>query len=325
MSKIITLVSMLYLSILTNPVVGLFWCNSQCFKMADTKVMTFMKGKYVTSPNGKKFSEIYCAEGNACHLVNKIEAIQCVNMGVDHQGKINWKCDTVMAGNDLIIGYTNPTCRGYRSTDDNEYAYKNSCLVMVKLDTIIQQTQQTQSVILPNDSYESNYIAFYCLFSLLIILMIYICLTQKIIRYVNTFFDQNIQQNQPYVSYTSTLRPFTNPSVTIINNQNSQTSQNIVNPHFPTNSYVNKIPNIVNPNNSNEQLRKRIVSAKLDKQLINNLSDNKQHTIETVGKSDNLNHPFNDPNENIQHPDTTNHTTIKTVGKSDNKNHPFGN
>lgn len=113
--------------------VSQLFCGSRCFRMRDTHVMTFYQGQTATNSAGRQLPQIYCAEGNACNLVDKVKSIQCFNNGVDMSGKVNWNCNSNIVGDDFSVDYTNPTCEGWSGQNDNDYAHINSCICMVKL------------------------------------------------------------------------------------------------------------------------------------------------------------------------------------------------
>lgn len=92
--------------------VSQLFCGTRCFRMRDQSVMTFYQGQSATNSAGKFLPQIYCAEGNACGSVDRVKSIQCFNKGVDLSGKVNWKCESNIVGDDFSVDYTNPTCEG---------------------------------------------------------------------------------------------------------------------------------------------------------------------------------------------------------------------
>lgn len=130
----ISIVKTLCLVLLTTQlVVSQLFCGSRCFRMRDVSVMTFYQNQYATNSAGGQLPQIYCEKGNACNLVDKVKSVQCFNKGVDMSGKVNWKCESNIIGDDFTVDYTNPTCEGWSSQYDNDYAHSNSCICMVKL------------------------------------------------------------------------------------------------------------------------------------------------------------------------------------------------
>jgi hypothetical protein len=119
-------------SFLVTPIFA-YWCSPTCFKMSEAKVLTFYQGSSATNSKGQNFPHIYCAEGNACSDVGKIKSVQCFNQGTDYTGKVNWRCETNLVGDDISVDYANPTCEGYSSQNDNEFGYTGSCICMVKV------------------------------------------------------------------------------------------------------------------------------------------------------------------------------------------------
>lgn len=315
LSKFFTLLS-LFLS-----TTSALWCGQKCFKMSDVQVMTFYKDQFITAPDGRTFGQIFCADGNACHLVDRIETVQCKNQGVDQQGKVNWKCVTNLVGDDIIVGYTNPTCYGYRNVNDNEYAHTGSCLVMVKVDIKPQKlytppvytSPQSKYVHKPHvhtsfqtvtntpTVYNELYTLCSALFFLFCLVLTFMCCcpsegTQTNLSSVNRSFKHSSGSNT-----------CTNSNVTVINASNNSINSSPVSPLVSTLSSTG--------------LRQRVVPPVV------------QHNVETVGVSSNSNHPFNASSvpaiqnitqQTIQQQNTQqDQKTVTTVGKSDNSKHPF--
>lgn len=116
--------SLLIILILFASNLNYIYAYNDAVLLGNIEVLTFQKGSYTTFRRTLPVSQLICIGGNARFESDKIETIQCKNMGFDGHD-YNWKCQTELP-NKLRLGKVTVNCEGYNYPDD-PYILVGSC------------------------------------------------------------------------------------------------------------------------------------------------------------------------------------------------------
>jgi hypothetical protein len=104
--------------------------SSDAVRLRDIQALTFRKNHLTTYRRSFPTNQLNCLWGD-CQYRNNINIVQCVNMGVNDNGNVQWKCETQLPGY-LSLGKTTVSCEGYNHAGD-EFILKDSCALNYEL------------------------------------------------------------------------------------------------------------------------------------------------------------------------------------------------
>jgi len=108
----------------------------------DVQVLTLQEGAMTTARRSSPIPQLTCIGGRECQY--KPHVVQCRNMGKDHNGEIQWKCEAELAA-EVKFGELTVECEGYDYPDD-PYILKGSCGLRYQLEfTDNGRQRQSQS------------------------------------------------------------------------------------------------------------------------------------------------------------------------------------
>jgi len=115
---------MLLLSILFILVASSYPPNGSRILKREINVLTLHKGQYTTGRRSSPVPQLNCIGGSARSNSNKVEIVQCTNMGFDGEN-YNWKCESQLPDT-LKLGKVEVTCEGFDYKGD-PYVLVGSC------------------------------------------------------------------------------------------------------------------------------------------------------------------------------------------------------
>ncbi len=92
--------------------------------LQNVQVLTLSKNEWTTGRRFLPIPQLNCVGGDAQHMANKVQVVQCTNMGFDGID-VNWKCEANI-NTDITLGKAEVYCEGYDNPDD-PYILKGSC------------------------------------------------------------------------------------------------------------------------------------------------------------------------------------------------------
>jgi len=102
-----------------------YW-NSESILLENVKALTFSKGQMTTGRRSSPISQLQCVGGSATSYYDQYPStVQCVNVGSDGFGNIQWKCEADLDSS-VRFGQTTVSCEGFNHPDD-PYILKGSC------------------------------------------------------------------------------------------------------------------------------------------------------------------------------------------------------
>jgi hypothetical protein len=290
--------------------------------MRDASVMTFYQGQFATNSAGRQLPQIYCSGGNACGAVDRIKSVQCFNKGVDISGKVNWRCESNIVGDDFTVDQTNPTCEGYSSPSDNEYAHSNSCICMVTLNYKTGSSTSGSSYI-PSQSTTSNssssgdFFFGFLMFAGVLAFLVSSCCKNTNSRFpsppsISSQVNNYVQSVASTVSSASNNLRHRNTSQqhTVVSHG---TSNNSSYPSVPVQASVNQVQQtVVSHGTSNNSAYPSVHASQ---------PANQQQTVVSHGTSNNSAYPAVQPSQSNQNNKNQQQTVI-SHGTSNNSAYP---
>jgi len=125
--------------------------------LQDVKALTFTKGQYTAARRSSPIPQLNCVGGGASYSTELFPStVQCVNVGVDSYGNVQWKCEADLDSS-VKFGETIVNCEGYSNPDD-PYILKGSCGLEYNLEYTPQGMKNKNSGSYGGHSYQNyNY------------------------------------------------------------------------------------------------------------------------------------------------------------------------
>jgi len=125
--------------------------------LQDVKALTFTKGQYTAARRSSPIPQLNCVGGSASYSSElSPSSVQCVNVGVDSYGEVQWKCEADLDSS-VKFGETVVSCEGYSNSND-PYVLRGSCGLEYKLEFTAQGRQnQNHGYGGYSSTYNTNY------------------------------------------------------------------------------------------------------------------------------------------------------------------------
>lgn len=106
------------------------------FDLKNVETLTFFKDQFTTGNRTLPIRQLNCVSGNACDLSSHyVNSVQCKNSGQNYNDDTQWACRVSSLPSDLMLGETNVSCEGLRSSED-KLKLKGSCGLEYSLNSI---------------------------------------------------------------------------------------------------------------------------------------------------------------------------------------------
>jgi len=129
--KLITILFFVYLT-LANDIFS-------SILLKDIKSLTLRKNHFTSGRRSNGVPQLNCIGGTAISQCDKVDMVQCYNMGFDGKD-YTWKCESIL-DDKLKLGKTEVSCEGYQYPDD-PYVLVGSCGVEFYLEYTDKYYQQ---------------------------------------------------------------------------------------------------------------------------------------------------------------------------------------
>lgn len=144
--------------------------SSDAVRLRDIQALTFRKNQITTYRRSSPMQQLTCSWGD-CQYKDNILNVQCVNMGVNDIGNVQWRCESQLPES-LSLGKTTVSCEGYNHAGD-EFVLKGSCGLKYEL---IKDNNYIQPINpYTNDNSNGNFV--YFIFLMCCIICAIICFT----------------------------------------------------------------------------------------------------------------------------------------------------
>jgi len=104
--------------------------SSNAIRLKDIQALTFRKNQLTTCRRSSPMQQLTCYFGD-CRYSNYVDVVQCVNMGVNDNENVQWRCESQLPES-LSLGKTIVSCEGYNHAGD-EFVLKGSCALKYEL------------------------------------------------------------------------------------------------------------------------------------------------------------------------------------------------
>jgi len=98
--------------------------SSDAVRLRDIQALTFRKNRITTYRRSLPMQQLTCSWGD-CQYKDNVLNVQCVNMGVNDNQNVQWRCESQLPES-LSLGKTTVSCEGYNHAGD-EVVLKGSC------------------------------------------------------------------------------------------------------------------------------------------------------------------------------------------------------
>lgn len=199
-----------------------FYCPpTNCVDLTQINVLTFTKNLYAHDSYNNRYPQLNCVDGSACSDDPHLMSVQCKNQGVDALFHVNWICTALEDDTNLsIMMYeSNPVCQWYRYPSDNQYVYKDSCILQYKL----KYTSVEKQI----DSIFNLYLAM--IFYIVLAIIITTCLC-SIFEFIAKSYGMTDNSKYPTTGYSSSTETVNNTMKTNKNTSHGSTN----NSSYPT-------------------------------------------------------------------------------------------
>lgn len=92
--------------------------------LTDIKILNLYKGRMTNGGRSAPVKQLDCVGGDACSFFIP-QVMNCVNIGTDDKGEVQWKCQAQMEDY-YRLGQTQISCEGYTNSED-PYILSGSC------------------------------------------------------------------------------------------------------------------------------------------------------------------------------------------------------
>ncbi|WWC67498.1 uncharacterized protein I206_101406 [Kwoniella pini CBS 10737] len=159
------------------------------------KTLTFYKDKLTNARRVDPVPQLTCS-GSTCKLYQP-EVVQCVNMGDDGFGGVQWRCDTDLPSS-LRLGKVDVSCEGWTKSGDMN-VLQGSCGLTYDLHKVNKGLEYGEDPIRPSRNNSLFDQAFNLLFWLISLIILYSLLRSLIARFFPRYTPPRISRFLPFL------------------------------------------------------------------------------------------------------------------------------